>query len=86
MPAIGLVEQPAPGGVAGHFLLVQQLFQLVRQLVGTEHAQVAQPGPPVGQRAIGELGLQCASSSRFSSRAKNSRWLLIVVTRSVTVW
>ena len=53
-----LVEQAVPGGMAGDLLLVQQLFQIVGQLVRAENAQVAQPGPPSGQRRVGQLRLQ----------------------------
>ncbi|QYU71095.1 molecular chaperone DnaK [Leptolyngbya sp. 15MV] len=48
-----LVEQPVPGGAARHFLLVQQLLDLVGKLVRAEHAKVAQPGPPASQRLGG---------------------------------
>ena len=37
---------------------MQQPLQLVVELVRAEHAQVAQPGRPAGQRRIGELGIQ----------------------------
>ena len=53
-----LVEQPAPRAAPGHLLLVQQLLQVVGKLVRPEHAQVAQPRPPSGQRRLRELLLQ----------------------------
>ena len=53
-----LIEQPAPRAAPGHLLLVQQLLQFVGQLVRPEHAQVAQPGPPLRQRRIRQLLLQ----------------------------
>ena len=86
MAGDGFVEQPDPGGAAGDLFLVQQLFQLVGELVRAEHTQVAQPGPPAGQRGIGEFLFQHGSSSRFSSSVKNSKWLEMAVTRSVIDW
>ncbi len=51
----GLVEQPAPGRMAGDLFLVQQLFQLVGELMRQEHAQIAEPGRIAGQRRVAQL-------------------------------
>ena len=55
----GFIKQPVPGGSARHFLLVQQLFRLIRKLMRAKHAKVAQPGAEAGQRGgIGAFAIQ----------------------------
>ena len=45
----GFVEQAAPGGTAGHGLLMQELLDLVAELMLTEQPQITQPGPVMRQ-------------------------------------
>jgi hypothetical protein len=54
----GLVEQPAPGGMACDLFLVQELFQLVRKLMRAKNPQILEPGPEMGKRRGRELGRQ----------------------------
>ena len=53
-----LVEEARPGGAAADIFLVEQLFQLVRQLVRSKGAQIAQPGLPARQHRRGQFRRQ----------------------------
>ena len=53
-----LVEQPVPGRIAGHRLLVEELLDPVLELIGLFLAHVLDPGPVVAERGIAHRGLQ----------------------------
>ena len=48
----GLVEQPVPGGCAGHRLLVEQLLDLVVELVRLLLADILEPRPVVRRARV----------------------------------
>ena len=57
----GLVEQPVPGRVGGHRLLVKELLDAILELIGLVLADVLEPRPVVAERGIAhrrvELGI-----------------------------
>jgi hypothetical protein len=58
----GLVEEPVPGGGADGGLVVEELLQLVRQLVGLHRAEAVEDGLVAGEvgvlrEASGEVGV-----------------------------
>ena len=54
----GLVEQPVPGRVGGHRLLVEQLLDAILELIGLVLADVLEPRPVVAERGIGHRGFE----------------------------
>ena len=76
-----LPEQGAAGlGRLGNVRWSLLLVALMLAVVGAATVHSASAALPANLRS------SCASSSRFSSRVKKSRWLLMVVTRSCSVW
>ena len=53
-----LVEQPVPGRITGHRLLVEELLDPVFELVGLFLAHVLDPGPIMAERGIAHRSLQ----------------------------
>ncbi len=57
-PRDGLVEQPVPGRIGGHRLLVEQLLDAILELIGLVLADVLEPRPVVAERGIGHRGFE----------------------------
>ena len=79
-----LVEQPAPGA-NGRSPPSRAAASPVRRKAGAGGTRAGRAARAASAPAPGSASFasSTASSSRFSSRVKNSRWLLIAVTRSL---
>ena len=54
----GVVEQPVPGALPGHRLLVEQLLDAILELIGLLLADILDPGTVMAERGIGHRALE----------------------------
>ena len=54
----GLVEQPVPGGIGGHRLLVKELLDAILELIRLLLAQIFDPGTIMASAGVAHRGFE----------------------------